>query len=89
MARKGVRMPEEYREKIRNSQILTCLIQHVEGKRKMSSSQVTAGLGLLKKCLPDLSSVSLENGDDAPLAIQIVRFSEDATDGGDDPQAGA
>jgi hypothetical protein len=53
----GFQMSEEHRVKIRNSNILNALIEHVEGKRDMSSTQVTAGLGLLRKCLPDLSSV--------------------------------
>lgn len=53
----GFRMGEEHRDKIRNSNILRALIEHVEGKREMSASQVTAGLGLLRKVLPDLATV--------------------------------
>ena len=53
----GFVMTDEHRTKIRNSAILNALIEHVEGKREMSSSQVSAGLGLLKKVLPDLSAV--------------------------------
>lgn len=49
-------MPETHRVKIQNSNILNALIEHVEGKREMSSSQVTAGLGLLRKVLPDLAA---------------------------------
>jgi hypothetical protein len=52
-------MPEAHRVKIQKSNILTALIQHATGKREMSATQVTAGLGLLKKVLPDLSSVEL------------------------------
>lgn len=44
------------RRKIRESGVLEALIQYVEGKRDMSSSQVSAALGLLKKAVPDLSS---------------------------------
>lgn len=54
----GVRMPESHRDKIRNSNVLNALIEHALGKREMSPSQVTAGLGLLKKALPDLSAVT-------------------------------
>src|SRR5690349_23452932 len=50
-------MSAEHRTKIGNSQILKCLIEHAEGTREMSPSQVTAGLGLLRKVLPDLASV--------------------------------
>lgn len=52
----GFRMSEEHRVKIQNSNILNALVEHVEGKREMSATQVSAGLGLLKKVLPDLSA---------------------------------
>lgn len=64
MARKGEHrkpgnkafvMGDEHRVKIRNSNILNALIEHVEGKREMSATQVTAGLGLLKKVMHDLN----------------------------------
>jgi hypothetical protein len=51
----GFHMSDEHRTKIKNSQILNALIEHVEGKREMSSTQVTAGLGLLAKVMPNLS----------------------------------
>lgn len=44
------------REKIRASQLINALQNHVLGKRKMAASQVTAGLGLLKKIVPDMST---------------------------------
>lgn len=59
----GFKMGEEHRTKIRNSQILKYLIEHAEGKREMSQSQASVGLGLIKKVLPDLSSVELEGGE--------------------------
>lgn len=58
MARKtgpSYQMGTHHRDKIKNSNILNALIEHVEGQREMSASQVTAGLGLLKKIMPDLS----------------------------------
>lgn len=48
-------MTDEHRVKIQNSNILNALIEHVEGTREMSATQVSAGLGLLRKVLPDLS----------------------------------
>ena len=48
-------MGSHHRDKIKNSNILNALIKHVEGKQEMSSSQVTAGLGLLKKIMPDMT----------------------------------
>lgn len=72
----GFRMSDDHRVKIQKSNILNALIEHVEGKRDMSPTQVSAGLGLLKKALPDLSTVTLQ-GDDAggPVQVVINRFS--------------
>jgi hypothetical protein len=56
----GFRMSNEHRVKIQNSNILNALIEHAEGRREMSSTQVTTGLGLLKKCMPDLQAVQME-----------------------------
>lgn len=64
-------MDDSHRVKIQNSNILTALIQHVEGKREMSATQVSAGLGLLKKVLPDLSTTTIEGGE-KPLSITLI-----------------
>ncbi len=69
--RSPYRMSEEHRDKIRNSNILSNLISHVEGTKEMSATQVSAGLGLLKKCLPDLQAVTI-SGDDEADAINVV-----------------
>jgi hypothetical protein len=61
----GFRMTDEHRQKISNSNILTYLIQHVEGTRKMSATQVTAALGLLKKVLPDVATMEITGPDGA------------------------
>lgn len=54
----GFRMSNEHRVKIQNSNILNALIEHVEGEREMSATQVSAGLGLLKKIMPDLAATA-------------------------------
>jgi hypothetical protein len=51
----GFKMTNEHRAKIANSNILNALIEHVEGTRDMSSTQVTAGIALLKKVMPDMT----------------------------------
>lgn len=51
-------MSADHRVKIQNSNILNALIEHVEGKREMSATQVSAGLGLLRKVLPDLQATA-------------------------------
>ena len=54
-----IRHDEETRAKIQASQLVNRLTAHVLGKVEMSSTQVTAALGLLKKSLPDLASVDV------------------------------
>ena len=53
------------RHKIQASGILDALIEYAEGRREMSSSQVSAALGLLKKALPDLSTLTLPQDPDS------------------------
>ena len=65
----GFRMSEEHRVKIQNSNILNALIEHIEGKREMSGTQVTAGVALLRKVLPDLTSTTISGDADSPLQM--------------------
>ena len=66
-------MTDEHRVKIQNSNILNALIEHVSGQREMSSTQVTAGIALLKKVMPDLSAQSFTDGEgnDVPVKISM------------------
>ena len=73
----GFRMDDSHRTKIANSQILNRLIGHVEGQVEMSSTQVTAGIALLKKVMPDLTHNQHEGADGGPLQIIIQRFADD------------
>ena len=66
-----LRMGSEYRAKIQNSNILNRLIGHIDGTVELAPSQVTAGLGLLKKVMPDLAAVTHSGDDDAP-AIKLA-----------------
>lgn len=66
-----LRMGAEYRAKIQNSTILNRLIGHVDGSVELTPSQVTAGLGLLKKVMPDLASHA-HSGDDEAEAIKLA-----------------
>ena len=62
MARKtgpAYKMGSHHRDKIKNSNILNALIEHAEGTREMSSTQVTAALGLLDRIMPKLASTDL------------------------------
>lgn len=76
-----VRLTEAHRTKIQKSKILNRLISHAEGDVEMSSTQVTAALGLLKKCLPDLQAVTHSGDENNPLRtvsrIELVAKSND------------
>ena len=63
----GFKMSEEHRAKIANSNILNALIEHAEGRRDMSSTQVTSAIALMKKVLPDLQSVQHSGDSDSPI----------------------
>lgn len=69
----GFTMSNEHRDKIKNSNILNALLEHVDGRREMSATQVSAGLGLLKKALPDLAAVELSGDKDAPIALEFIK----------------
>lgn len=68
---KGFVMSDEHRVKIQNSNILNALVEHVTGQRDMSATQVTAGLGLLKKVLPDMQAMQVSGDDDSPVKMVI------------------
>ena len=55
--RKKLTHDQRTREKIRTSQLINRLEKHVLGEIDLTSSQVTAALGLMRKTLPDLTAV--------------------------------
>lgn len=65
----GFVMSQEHRDKIRNSNILTALVEHATGSREMSATQVSAGLGLLKKVMPDLAAMQLSGDEENPIEV--------------------
>lgn len=69
---RGFIMSDEHRTKIANSQILNRLVGHVEGTVELSSTQVTAALGLLKKVMPDLQSTQISGDPENPLGVSLV-----------------
>lgn len=58
-ARLNPRNQASVRLKIKGSQLVNALQDHVLADKKMSPSAVVAALGLLKKIVPDLSSSSV------------------------------
>lgn len=65
--------PEKVRQRMRTTMLVRRLTDHVLGKVAMDPSQVTAGLGLLRKTLPDLSTVdtTLHGDPNAPVSLVI------------------
>ena len=68
------------RHKIQASQLINALQDHVLKDREMSKSQVSAALGLLKKCVADLQHTTLTNPDGSALNTEPIRviFGKDA-----------
>lgn len=74
-ARLNARHQDAVRLKIKASQLVNRLTSHTLGKlkRPMDSSQVAAGLGLLRKCLPDLAQTELTGKNGSPLFDKVER----------------
>lgn len=74
---RGVRLNPEHdkrtKAKIQTSQIINRLSSFINGEIELSAAQVTAALGLLKKTMPDLSSV------DATVDGEVTNYVLSAT----------
>ena len=57
------------REKIKTSQLVNRLMQHANGKNKMTVTQIRAAEILLRKTLPDLSAVTMDGDLDVTQKI--------------------
>jgi len=58
---------DEVRAKIQTSMLVNRLTDYVKGEVKLEAGQVTAALGLMKKTLPDLSSVEMGSDPENPM----------------------
>lgn len=74
----GFQMTDEHRVKIQNSNILNALVEHVEGKREMTSTQVSAGIALLKKVMPDLSAIESSIEHSGEIKVKASKEQRDA-----------
>ena len=72
------RKAKDVRAAINVLALIEALEQHVLGEKKMTATQVSAALALLKKTLPDIASTAAKTGDeDAAAATPPIRH-EDA-----------
>jgi hypothetical protein len=60
------------RSRIKAGQIADRLTKHVLGETEMTQTQVSAGLGLLKKVCPDLSATEHSTDPNKPLKGVLV-----------------
>jgi hypothetical protein len=70
--RKNLSHPDKVRARIRSSQLVNRLTEHVLGAVEMKPSQVTAALGLLKKTVPDLSAIEHTGGIEHRHAFEMT-----------------
>lgn len=76
------KISEEHRKKIQTTQLIKRLESFVNDEIKMSSAQVTAALGLLKKSLPDLSQVDANNIHDVSDTLADILREVDGSSAG-------
>jgi hypothetical protein len=76
-----IRHDDNTRAKIKTSQLINRLQRHVLSKTKLENSQIKSIEILLRKTLPDLSTVTLEGGD---TPIRLETFTRTIVD----PKAG-
>jgi hypothetical protein len=55
------------RDKIRTSQLINRLQDHVFGKADLTQTQVRAALGLMAKTLPDLAATQITGANGGPV----------------------
>lgn len=72
-----IRHDEETRAKIKTSQLLNRLQDHVFKEVEVSSTQMKAIEVLLRKTLPDLSAVTLSGDPDNPLEVNATLTTQD------------
>ena len=71
-ARLNPRHQEMVRDKIKASQLINRLQDHVLGEVELRNTQVNAALGLLKKCVPDLTATTISGDPQNPLLIALA-----------------
>jgi len=76
---------EEARKKIQTTQLINRLQDHAHGKCEMSQTQVRAVEILLKKSVPDLSSVALSGDGEGGPIDHVFRWGKTPGEGTSDP----
>lgn len=69
----SLRRAEEWRQRIRVGAIISAFQSHVEGKRKLSATQIRAGEVLLSKVLPSISNTQIQHDVDVSIRHITIR----------------
>lgn len=81
-------LPQEWRDKIQTTKLVQRLFQNALGEIEMTSQQIRSAEILLKKTLPDLSSMDSRlvdgDGNDRDMEFIIKRVVHDARDNSTD-----
>lgn len=72
-ARKTKSLTEQWRGKIQTAMLINRLQDHVKGDVELTKSQVSAAIGLLRKTAPDLSSTTIDAGEDLAKALAGIK----------------
>lgn len=75
-ARSRLEQTQATREKIRTTQLVKRLQDHVDGEVELSATQIKAAEILIKKTLPDLKAVEHTGEGGSELKIGIVQFTD-------------
>lgn len=67
---------DEIRAKIQASQLVNRLTDHALGKAELSGTQIKAIEILLRKSVPDLSSVEMSTAPDSPFVVQVTSYAD-------------
>ena len=83
-ARKTTRLSSEWRERIKAGELLERMQRHALGEVEMKASEIRAAEVLLKKALPDLSSMEMQVSQDTVHAEELpdAELNRIASDGG-------
>ena len=68
---------DDVRMKIQASQLVNRLTDHALGEVELSSTQVRAIEILLRKSIPDLTSVEMTGADGGPLVMAVAQMTDD------------
>ena len=71
--KRTLRAAEEFRDRIDSTSIMKTLQSHVDGKKKLSNTQISAAKILLAKTMPDLKAIEQTGHIDIKQVVTQVK----------------